>query len=89
MIAELESDLLDTVDWGQEVVFNFNAGKPPLVLFDWSNNTGAIDIKMDGPILDEKSYFGIFWGSVTNINIKINTEHDTTAKYRPDNSKFT
>ena len=68
--------------------FNFNAGKPQLVLFDWSNDTGAIDIKMDGPILDEKSYFGIFWGSVTNINIKINTEHNTTAKYRPDNSKL-
>ena len=24
-------------------------------MFDWSNNTGAIDVKMDGPVLEEKS----------------------------------
>ena len=35
---------------------NFNVGKTRLVLFDWSNNTGAIDVKMDGSVLEEKSY---------------------------------
>ena len=34
-----------------------NDGKTQLVLFDWSNNTDAIDVKMDGSVLDEKSSF--------------------------------
>ena len=32
-------------------------GKTQLVSFDWSNNTGAIDKKMDGSVLEEKSSF--------------------------------
>ena len=28
-----------------------------MVLFDWSNNSGAIDVKMDGSVLEEKSSF--------------------------------
>ena len=36
---------------------DFNAGKTQLVSFDWSNNTGAIDVKIDGPVLEEKSSF--------------------------------
>ena len=28
-----------------------------LVLYDWSSNTGAIDVKMDGSVLEEKSSF--------------------------------
>ena len=28
-----------------------------LVLFDRSKNTGAIDVKMDGSVLEEKSFF--------------------------------
>ena len=28
-----------------------------LVLFDWSNNNGSIDVKMDGSVLEEKSSF--------------------------------
>ena len=31
--------------------------KTQLVLFDRSNNTGAIDVKMDGSLLEEKSFF--------------------------------
>ena len=55
---------------GQEVVFN--AWKTQLVLFDRSNNTGAIDLKMDGSVLEEKSSFKmlgltfssrLYWGS--------------------------
>ena len=32
-------------------------GKLNWFSFDWSNNTGAIDVKMDGSILEEKSDF--------------------------------
>ena len=42
-----QSDLRDTVDWGNKWLVDFNAGKTQLVLFDSSNNTaGAIDVKM-------------------------------------------
>ena len=30
---------------GKEWVVDFNAGKTQLVLFDWSNSTGAFDVK--------------------------------------------
>ena len=36
---------------------DFNAGETQLVSFDRSNNNGSIDVKMDGSILEEKSYF--------------------------------
>ena len=51
--SELESDLRDTVDWGKKWLVDFNAGKTQLVLFDGSNNTGSIDVKMDGSALEE------------------------------------
>ena len=54
--SELESDLRDTADWGRKWLVDFNAGKTQLVSFDWSNNTGAIDVKMDGFVLVEKSF---------------------------------
>ena len=57
MASELESDLRDTVDWGRKWLVDFNAGKTQLVSFDWSNNNGAIDVKMDGSVLEEKSSF--------------------------------
>ena len=55
--SELESDVQDTVDWGRKWFFDFNAGKTQLVLFHWSKNTGAIDVKTDGSILEEKLSF--------------------------------
>ena len=54
LASELESDLLDIVGWGRKWLVDFNAGKSQLVLFDWSNNTGAIDVKMDGSVNEEK-----------------------------------
>ena len=36
---------------------DFNAGKTQLVSFDRSKNTGAIDVKMDGSVLEEKTSF--------------------------------
>ena len=57
LASELESDLRDTVDWGKKWVVDFSAGKTQLVLFDWSNNNGSIDVKMDGSVVGEKSSF--------------------------------
>ena len=57
MASELKSDLRDTVDLGKKWLVDFNAGKTQLVSFDRSNNTGSIDVKMDGSVLEEKSSF--------------------------------
>ena len=57
MTSKLESDLQDTVEWGRKWLFDLNAGKTPMVSFDWSKNTGAIDVKMDASVLAEKSSF--------------------------------
>ena len=43
------------MDLGRKWLVGFNAGKSQLVLFDQCNDTGAIDVKMDGPVLEEKS----------------------------------
>ena len=45
------------MDWGKKWLVDFNAGKTQLVSLDQSNNTGSIDIKMDGSVLEEKSSF--------------------------------
>ena len=57
MASELESDQQDTVDGGKKWLVDFSAGKTHLVSFDWSNNTGSIDVKIDGSVLEEKSSF--------------------------------
>ena len=61
LASELESDLQDTVDWGRKWLVDFNAGKTQLVSFDWSSSTCAIDVKMDGAVLEEKSFFKMLW----------------------------
>ena len=57
LASELESDLQDIVEWDKKWLVDFSAGKTQLVSFDRSNNTGAIDVKMDGSVLQEKSSF--------------------------------
>ena len=42
------------MDWGKKWLVDFNAGKTQLVSFDQSNNIGAIDVKMDESVLEEK-----------------------------------
>ena len=54
---EVESNLRDTADWGKKWLLDFIAGKTQLVVFDWSNNNGSTDLKMDGSVLEEKSSF--------------------------------
>ena len=57
LVSELESDLQDTVNCGRKWLVDSNAGKTQLVLFDQSNNTGAIDVKMNGSVLEKNSTF--------------------------------
>ena len=72
LASELESDLRDTVGWGRKWLVDFNVGKTQLVSFDRSKNTGAIDVKMDGSVLEEKTSFEmlgltfsskLYWGA--------------------------
>ena len=69
---EFESELQDFVDWGSKWFVDFNAGKTQQISFDRSNNTGAIDMKMNGSVLEKKTSlqmlgltfsYGIDWGS--------------------------
>ena len=43
--------------WGRKWIVDFNAGKTQLVSYDQSKNTRAIDVKMDGSVLEEKIIF--------------------------------
>ena len=45
------------MDWGKKWLVDFNAGKNQLVSLDQSNNSGFIDVKMNGSVLEEKSSF--------------------------------
>ena len=54
LASELESDLQDTVGWDRNWLVNFSARKTQLVSFSWSNNTGAVDVKMDGSVVEKK-----------------------------------
>ena len=45
------------MDWGMKWLVHFNTGKTQLVSFERSNNTGAIDVKIDGSVLEKKSSF--------------------------------
>ena len=61
LASELESDQRDTVDLGKKWHVDFNTGKTQLVSFHWSKNTGAIDVKIDGSVLEEKHLLR-WWG---------------------------
>ena len=45
------------MDRGRKWLIDSNAGKTQLVSVDQSNNTGAIDVKMDGSVLEKKPSF--------------------------------
>ena len=55
LMTFLINDLQDTVDCGRKWLVDFNAGKTQLVSFDRSKNTGAIDVKRDGSVLEGKT----------------------------------
>ena len=46
-----------SINWGRKWLVDFNAGKAKLILCDWSNDTDAIDVKMDRPVLAKKILF--------------------------------
>ena len=45
------------MDWGKKWLVEFKAGKTQLVSLDRPNSNGSIDVKMDEPVLEEKSSF--------------------------------
>ena len=47
------------MDWGRNWLVDFNAGNTQVVSFEQANNIGAIDVKIDGSIVEEKSSFKI------------------------------
>ena len=61
LASELESDIRDTVGWGRRCLVDFNAEITQLVSFD-RPNTDAIDAKMNGSVLEEKSSFKMLAG---------------------------
>ena len=48
--------LYETLEWGRKWFADFNAGKTHLVSFGRSNNTGVIDVKIDGSVLEKSSF---------------------------------
>ena len=67
---ELKSDLLDTIDWGKKQLVDFDEEKHNIDSFHQSNNSGAIDVKMDWSVLKKKSSFnilGVSFSSKLNI----------------------
>ena len=57
------------MDRGKKWLVNFSAGKTQLVSFDGSDNSGAVDVKINGSILDEKSclkMLGLSFSSTLN-----------------------
>ena len=50
------------MDWGRKWLIDFNAAKTQLVLFDRSNNTGAIDVKMDDDDDDDDDELFLWYG---------------------------
>ena len=55
------------MNWVRKWIVDFNVGKTLLVLFDQSNNTDVIDVKMDGSVLQEKSSFKML-GLISLLN---------------------
>ena len=51
----LNLNLICETLWTKKWLVGFNAGKIQLVLFDRSNNSGSVDVKVDGSVLEEKS----------------------------------
>ena len=59
--VELELDLQHTIHLAKKCLVDVKAGRTQLVSFEQSKKTGAIDVKKDGYIFEEKSSFKIFF----------------------------
>lgn len=74
LASELGSDHSVTVGSDRESFFNFNAGKTHFVSYYHSNNSSAINVKMDTSILVEKSLhkaLGLTFSSQLNLGSHI------------------
>ena len=56
------------MDWVKKLLVDFKAGKTQLVSFNQSNNNGAIDVKMNGSVLEKKSSYEL-WGCLSLLNL--------------------
>ena len=75
--------IYETLDWGKKWLIDFNVGKTQLFLFDWSNENGSIDVKMDGSVLEEKSsskMLGSTFSSKLNLSSYIISIAKTASK---------
>ena len=55
LASELESDLRSTVDRDMNWLIGFNTRKVQAALLDRFNNSGAVDVKLDGSVLEKSS----------------------------------
>ena len=94
LASEPESDLRDSVDFGRKWFVAFNLRKTELVLFGRSNNSGAIDVKMDGSILEQKSSLRCWILSISSVldlgsyNVYINETASVKIKALIRSTKF-
>ena len=51
--------IYETLGWGRKWLVDFNTGTTQRVSFERSNDTGAINVKMDGSVLEAKLSFKI------------------------------
>ena len=68
------------MDWGRKWLVDFNAEKTQLVLLYRSNNTTAIDMKMDGSFLLEIDFLGLTFSSKLDWGSYIISIAKTTSK---------
>ena len=71
------------LDWGRKWLVDFNAGKIQLISFDRTKNTGAINVKIDGSVLERKSSFkmlGLTFSSKWDWESYINSIVKTASK---------
>ena len=71
------------MNWGMKWLVCFNARKTGLVSFEWSSNTFAIDLKIDGSVLEEKPSFkmlGLTFSSKLDWDSYIISIAKTTSK---------
>ena len=66
LASELDPDLKQTVDWGKKWLVDFTARRTKLVLYEQSNNIGAMMKKM----LQFSFYFDLDWTSYIVSNTR-------------------
>ena len=71
------------MDGSKKWLVDLNAGKTQLVWFDWFNNTGSNDVKIDGSALEKKASFkmlGLTFYSKLDQSFYIITIPETASK---------